>query len=137
MVIHVLLNGLGREVRNDQMRQKGTEVGHQLLEGRQSFSHPIHDWSQISRPRQSRSKPERNPSVSRLMVEVFAAARFRVMELITILNRCHRFRGFVYQHARFTPDQKSIEVAVQPRRGSAAPRFGRDLFPLPSAGGRL
>ena len=34
------------------------------------------------------------------------------MELITILNRCHRFRGFVYQHAHFGADKKSIEVAV-------------------------
>jgi hypothetical protein len=42
------------------------------------------------------------------------------MELITILNHCHRHRGFVYQHARFGPDQKSIEVAVRPREGSAA-----------------
>jgi len=42
------------------------------------------------------------------------------MELITILNRCHRFRGFVYQHARFGTDKKSIEVAVRPRKGSAA-----------------
>jgi len=42
------------------------------------------------------------------------------MELITILNRCHRFRGFVYQHARFSADHKSIEVAVRPRKGSAA-----------------
>ena len=42
------------------------------------------------------------------------------MELITILNRCHRFRGFVYQHARFSADKKSIEVAVRPRKGSAA-----------------
>src|SRR5260370_24880062 len=42
------------------------------------------------------------------------------MELITILNRCHRFRGFVYQHANFSGDKKSIEVAVRPRRGSAA-----------------
>jgi hypothetical protein len=33
------------------------------------------------------------------------------MKLITILNRCHRFRGFVYQHAHFTADKKSIEVA--------------------------
>ena len=42
------------------------------------------------------------------------------MELIKILNRCHHFRGFVYQHPRFSPDRKSIEVAVRPRKGSAA-----------------
>jgi hypothetical protein len=33
------------------------------------------------------------------------------MELITILNRCHRFRGFVYQYAHFSANKKSIEVA--------------------------
>jgi transposase len=54
------------------------------------------------------------------MVEIFAAARFCAMELLTILNRCHRFRGFVYDRARFTPDRKSIEVLVRPRKGSAA-----------------
>src|ERR1051325_4560753 len=42
------------------------------------------------------------------------------MELITILNRCHRFRGFVYQRAHFSADEKSIEVAVRRRKGSAA-----------------
>jgi hypothetical protein len=42
------------------------------------------------------------------------------MELITILNTCHRFRGFVYQHAYFSADKKSVEVAVRPRKGSAA-----------------
>ena len=42
------------------------------------------------------------------------------MELITILKRCHRFRGFVCQHAYFSADKKSIDVAVRPRKGSAA-----------------
>jgi transposase len=42
------------------------------------------------------------------------------MELITILNRCHHFRGFVYQHAHFGADKNSIEVAVRPRKGSTA-----------------
>ena len=42
------------------------------------------------------------------------------MELITILNRCHRFRGFVYQQAYFSTDKKTIEVAVRPRKGSVA-----------------
>ena len=42
------------------------------------------------------------------------------MELITILNRCYHFRGFVYEHARFSADKRSIEVIVRPRKGSAA-----------------
>ena len=42
------------------------------------------------------------------------------MELITILDRCHRFPGFVCQHAQFSADKKSIEVAVRPRKGSTA-----------------
>jgi len=50
----------------------------------------------------------------------FAATRFRTMELIAILNRCHRLRGFVYQHAHFSAGKKSIEVAVRPPKGSAA-----------------
>ena len=42
------------------------------------------------------------------------------MQLITILNRCHRFKGFVYQQVRFGVDAKSIEVIVRPRKGTAA-----------------
>ena len=51
----------------------------------------------------------------------FAVAIFHFMlQLITILNRCHRFPGFVYQQARFSSDHKSIEIAVRPRKGSQA-----------------
>jgi len=58
------------------------------------------------------------------------------MELITILNHCHRHRRFVYEHARFGPDKKSIEVDVRPREGSTAvcsgchqPASGYDHLP--------
>lgn len=53
-------------------------------------------------------------------MEVFLFTVIRAMELTTILNHCHHHRGFVYQHARFSPDKKTIEVAVRPRQGTAA-----------------
>ena len=43
-----------------------------------------------------------------------------MQQLITILNRCHRFPGFVYHQARFSSDHQSIEIAVRPRKGSLA-----------------
>ncbi len=59
-----------------------------------------------------------------------------MLQLITILNRCHRFPGFVYQQARFSCDYKSIEIAVRPRKGSRAvcsrchqPASGYDQLP--------
>ncbi|MGA2595494.1 MAG: hypothetical protein ABSH09_00645 [Bryobacteraceae bacterium] len=39
--------------------------------------------------------------------------------LLTILNRCHRFRGF----ATFSPDHKSIEVSVRPRKSPSTHHF--------------
>jgi transposase len=55
-------------------------------------------------------------------VEVFAIETVLLaMQLLTILNRCHRFRGFVYEGARFSPTERNtIEVRVRPRKGSAA-----------------
>jgi transposase len=57
---------------------------------------------------------------ARFILEVFALEIVRAMELTTILNHCHRHRGFVYQRVRFGPDKKIIEVDVRPRQGSAA-----------------
>ena len=55
-------------------------------------------------------------------VEVFAIGTVLLaMQLITILNRCHRFRGFAYEGAGFSPTERNIiEVRVRPRKGSAA-----------------
>src|ERR1019366_1058437 len=58
--------------------------------------------------------------VARVTLEVFAFEIIRAMELTTILNLCHHHRGFVYYHARFGSDKKSVEVNVRPRAGSAA-----------------
>jgi transposase len=59
-----------------------------------------------------------------------------MLTLITILNRCHHFPGFVYQQARFSSDYKSIEIIVRPRRGAKAvcsrchkPGSGYDRLP--------
>src|ERR1700726_4352439 len=58
---------------------------------------------------------------ARFTLVVLALNSFHFMlQLITILNRCHRFPGFVYRQARFSSDHKSIEIAVRPRKGSAA-----------------
>jgi transposase len=43
-----------------------------------------------------------------------------MLQLITILNRCHRFPGFIYRQAGFSSDGKSIEIAVSARVGSKA-----------------
>jgi len=40
------------------------------------------------------------------------------MRLITLLNHCHHFPGFVYKKARLCPDKGTIEIDVRPRRGS-------------------
>jgi hypothetical protein len=50
-------------------------------------------------------------------VEVFALEAFFALRLITILNQCHHFRGFVYEGARFSRGERtSREVQVRPRR---------------------
>jgi len=87
--------------------------------GGMSSSNPIQDRGQVSSPRQYRSMLI-GAAGFRFILVVFSATAFRAMELITILNRCHRFPGFVYSHARFSSDHKSIEVSVRPRNRSAA-----------------
>ena len=40
------------------------------------------------------------------------------MRLITLLNHCQHFPGFVYEKARLCPESSTIEIYVRPRRGS-------------------
>ena len=42
------------------------------------------------------------------------------MLLTRLLNACHHFPGFVYEHARLTEASKTIEIDVRPRKGSRA-----------------
>ena len=42
------------------------------------------------------------------------------MQIITLLNQCYRFPGFVYLPARLSPDRKRLEIRVRPRVGSKA-----------------
>ena len=42
------------------------------------------------------------------------------MQIITLLNQCYRFPGFVYQQARFSQDRKRLEIQVRPRVRSKA-----------------
>ena len=59
--------------------------------------------------------------MARFKLEVFLLKfMLRAMELLTILNHCHHHRGFVYQSARFSADNKAVEVNLRPRQGTAA-----------------
>src|ERR1700680_1829615 len=58
---------------------------------------------------------------ARFTLVVLALNSFHFMlQLITILNGCTRFPGLFLRQARFSSDHKSIEIAVRPRKGSAA-----------------
>ena len=39
------------------------------------------------------------------------------MDLITILQRCHRFPGFVYQHASFSGLNNKVKVTMRKTYG--------------------
>ena len=103
------------------MLQEGTEQRHKVFAGSQIFlqAHPG-TWPAVQIPAVVFDSMERRGG-SAVYFSVLAVTCFHFMlQLITILNRCHRFPGFVYQQARFSSDHQSIEIAVRPRKGSKA-----------------
>jgi hypothetical protein len=103
------------------MLQEGTEQRHRVFAGSQIFlqAHPG-TWPAVQIPAVVFDSMERRGG-SAVYFSVLAVTCFHFMlQLITILNRCHRFPGFVYQQARFSSDHQSIEIAVRPRKGSKA-----------------
>jgi hypothetical protein len=89
---------------------KGRKAGSQLLADRQILFPPHPGTRPAVQPPAVMLPMACETRARRFMVEVFAIVRRRAMELITSLNRCHRFRGFVYDQARFSTDHRSIEV---------------------------
>src|SRR3981189_3240808 len=110
----------GERLEDARCSMKGRKQTTKASPGGRSFSSPIHERGQLSRSRRYAEASHGADVAARFTVEVFAFAIIRAMELITILNHCHRHRGFVYRHAHFSLDKKSIEVDAQPRAGSAA-----------------
>src|SRR5260370_17256286 len=97
--------------------RKGRKQATSFSPGGRSFSIPIHALGQPSKPRQYRSSRSGDAGTARFILEVFADVRL-AKELITLLNRCHRFRGFVYHASPFTSGYNSIQDSVRPPKRS-------------------
>jgi hypothetical protein len=54
------------------------------------------------------------------------------MQIITLLNQCYRFPGFVYNQARLSEDRKRLEIRVRPRVGSKAQVINNEKCTSPS-----
>ncbi len=69
-----------------------------------------------------RGRKESPQTESPLNLDARARQKCRSRRRLIIFgaNRCHRFKGFVYEHAHFSADKKRIEVAVRARKSSAA-----------------
>ena len=110
------------------MLDEEPEAIHQSFTRRQIFfrPHPGARPALHTRQQPETSKAETDVG-TRFIVEVSCVEPVRAMELTTILNHCHHFRGFVYQYARFGPDKKTIEVAIRPWRARRpSPRVARN-----------
>ena len=109
----------GERLDDTKCSMKGRKQISSCSPGGRSLSKPIQERGQLSRSRQE-GEPSGGASdaVVRFILEVFGFPSIDAMELSTILNHSSAQPGFVYGKARFSSDQKSIEVALRPRMGS-------------------
>src|SRR5438477_10334270 len=100
---------------------KGRKYATIFSPGGMSSAKPIQLRGHSSRSWQHAGRGPCTTGMEWFTVEVFAIETTFTMELITILNQCHHFRGLVYESARFNrPDRPMIEVRVRPGKGLPA-----------------
>src|SRR5258708_8132291 len=78
--------------------------------GGRSFSQPIHERGQLSRSAAYRDRSSCGTSGAWSMVEGFPMEILFAMDIVIILNRCYRFRGFVYQSTRSVKTHHTLHV---------------------------
>jgi hypothetical protein len=116
----VLLDDLQRQIcTRDQVFQKWPEAGHEFLARRQGLVN-IPSTSAANRSGHGSNAPGRRPAQE---CAVYAGSSRRLLRHVAThhdFKPLPSFPGFVYHHARFSSDHKSVEIAVRPRKGSAA-----------------
>lgn len=103
---------LARQVEAEQVIQKWREAGDNLFAGQ--------DVAFLIAPTARPLGQVRSEGGQRILGYAVGPFDFTVgpMQLITLLNHCQRFPGFVYERARLNAQNQTIEIDVRPRRNS-------------------
>jgi transposase len=108
-VVAMPVAGLARQAEIEQLLQERCEAGDDLLAGRDVAILVAPTACPLGQFRHELGQCWRYAS------GLFAGSFFP-MQLITLLNHCQRFPGFVYERARLVA--QTIEIDVRPRQGS-------------------
>ena len=111
-VIPVPAQGLSRQAEAEQVMHEWREASYDLL----PRSHIAFLIAPASRPL-GQVRREDSQRILRYAAVPFDFA-VEPMQLITLLNHCQRFPGFVYERARLDAPNQTIEIDVRPRRNS-------------------
>src|SRR5258708_35560361 len=101
----------------DRCSMNGRKQATSFSPGGRSLSQPIHERGQFSKSASYGDRSSCETGGAWSMVEGFPVEILFAMDIVIILNRCCRFRGFVYQSTRLVRDNNTLEVVVRPRRG--------------------